>query len=289
MQLPPLVGASDAHAYPPRRSFVHRIEEVTSISPRARIGRAGKNSSGLQELSPTALQRRAASPGSDAGGACDVSPPSDRNEHGNHSGQRDGTTRRDSRTGGPRPRSLGAGHGVAKVSPMGVRVVVTDAITAPSLSREQSPSPIPLRPRVHPDVSAAYSFSHMLGAGAFGTVWLARQRSSGLPAAIKIVERTSKTDGDYRLEPSEAEILKTVRTPSPRLETMLTLRRRRQTPERPRSLTPRFLCCSGLSSREHRQAARLLCVCVGRVHLLGDGAGRRRKPPVAPRRVRRLL
>jgi hypothetical protein len=41
-------------------------------------------------------------------------------------------------------------------------------------------------PRVHPDVSAAYSFTSVLGAGSFGTVWAARQKATGDLAAIKV-------------------------------------------------------------------------------------------------------
>jgi len=79
-----------------------------------------------------------------------------------------------------------------------------------SLSRQASCSDKPMPPRVHPDVAAAYSFESVLGAGAFGTVWACKQRSTGALAALKIVDRTSQADGDFQLEPAEAEILKRV-------------------------------------------------------------------------------
>ena len=52
----------------------------------------------------------------------------------------------------------------------------------------------------------------MLGAGAFGTVWMATARDSGARCAIKIVERKRQLHEDFALEPAEAEILKQVST-----------------------------------------------------------------------------
>jgi len=71
-----------------------------------------------------------------------------------------------------------------------------------------------LKPRVHPVVSNAYSIGNLLGSGAFGTVWMAQHRGTGNRVAIKIVERQRQLHEDFRLEPAEAEILKTVSHPS---------------------------------------------------------------------------
>ena len=74
-----------------------------------------------------------------------------------------------------------------------------------------SPSP---KPRVPPDVNAAFSIGHMLGSGAFGTVWEARHRDTGELVAMKILEKRRQLQEDFRLEPAEVEILKTVHHPN---------------------------------------------------------------------------
>jgi hypothetical protein len=78
---------------------------------------------------------------------------------------------------------------------------------APATAPAQQQQP---RPRVPPSVSAAYVMSSMLGAGAFGTVWMATGRESGERCAIKIIERRRQLHEDFALEPAEAEILKQV-------------------------------------------------------------------------------
>ena len=54
----------------------------------------------------------------------------------------------------------------------------------------------------------------MLGAGAFGTVWMASNRETGCVCAIKIVERKRQLHEDFSLEPAEAEILKKISHPN---------------------------------------------------------------------------
>ena len=83
------------------------------------------------------------------------------------------------------------------------------AAAAPAAS-EAAHKPPPPRPHVPPIVQAAYSIDSMLGAGAFGTVWMATSRESGEKCAIKIVERQRQLHEDFSLEPAEVEIFKMV-------------------------------------------------------------------------------
>lgn len=79
-----------------------------------------------------------------------------------------------------------------------------DGPTAPALPR----------PRVPPGVHSAYAISSLLGAGAFGTVWMATARESGSRVAIKIVERKRQLQEDFSLMPTEVEILKRIHHPN---------------------------------------------------------------------------
>ena len=51
-----------------------------------------------------------------------------------------------------------------------------------------TPSSSPPKPRVPLDVNSAFGIGHMLGSGAFGTVWQAQNRSTGDKVAGKIIE-----------------------------------------------------------------------------------------------------
>jgi len=82
----------------------------------------------------------------------------------------------------------------------------------PPPSQQQPPAPP--RPRVPAGVQNAYVISSMLGAGAFGTVWMATARESGAGVAIKIVERKRQIHEDFSLEPAEVEILKCIHHPN---------------------------------------------------------------------------
>ena len=59
-----------------------------------------------------------------------------------------------------------------------------------------------------------YALGKELGRGGFGTVWAAQNRATGEPVAIKIIERQRQLVEDFRLEPAEVEILKTVSHPN---------------------------------------------------------------------------
>lgn len=105
------------------------------------------------------------------------------------------------------PHGEGDGEGCAREGCAAhVPVSVTDAPAAAPVG--------PRPPRVPVGVHAAYALSTMLGAGAFGTVWMATARESGEGCAIKIVERKRQLHEDFALEPAEAEILKQVHHPN---------------------------------------------------------------------------
>ena len=99
------------------------------------------------------------------------------------------------------------GHGEAEPEPAGPAHTHAHGDRGQQQQQQQ-------RPRVPPGVHAAYLINSMLGAGAFGTVWMATARESGERCAIKIVERKRQLHEDFSLEPAEAEILKTVHHPN---------------------------------------------------------------------------
>lgn len=108
-------------------------------------------------------------------------------------------------SGQPQKTASGSGSGGSKGSG-------NDDAAAVPVSSESAPSPKP--PRVPPGVQASYSLESLLGAGAFGTVWMASSRETGGRRAIKIVERKRQLHEDFSLEPAEAEILKQVSHPN---------------------------------------------------------------------------
>jgi serine/threonine protein kinase len=59
--------------------------------------------------------------------------------------------------------------------------------TAQAAAAAATPSSSPPKPRVPLDVNSAFGIGHMLGSGAFGTVWQAQNRSTGDKVAIKII------------------------------------------------------------------------------------------------------
>ena len=108
--------------------------------------------------------------------------------------------------GTPSPEEEPGRERSPRVSPEAVRQEEAQkAATPAAASTNASP-----KPRVPVDVNTAFSIGHMLGSGAFGTVWMAQNRTTGDRVAIKILEKKRQLQEDFRLEPAEVEILKTV-------------------------------------------------------------------------------
>ena len=111
-------------------------------------------------------------------------------------------------TGLERGHSKGSGSGSngSKGSGSDDAEEIAAAAISPASSEAPAAAPAsarPSMPRIPPGVQAAYAMQSMLGAGAFGTVWMATARETGEGCAIKIVERKRQLHEDFSLEPAE--------------------------------------------------------------------------------------